>query len=468
MKKLFILFAFLSLSFTVFSQVFVGGDGKLHSSLTGGAISNLNEVSFNTDTTTFKQGWAKIGVVVYYYDGFWKPVTFSTAGVVVSNSSGVLSSTLSPILSSITTTSPFPFRAQNDNVTLEYWNSSNNTRTGTFSANASGLISLSAENATGINFSGAPVTVLNQNLRISGGKAIVGNTIDAGTGALQVTGDASISGNLNVAGIGNFPQLNVINTGAFTAGGDAGQYALVAGANKNLSYGNNSGQMFIIANDPTVSANYGGSLGLGATYLTGTSNIAIQAAIKSGRDDGISGNVGGYLAFYTRGSGANIIEKARISSSGNFLIGQNADYSNGKLQVTGNGFFTSSLTASQFVDINNTDFQVTPSASSSLNNVTIASLTTTGLVKYQVSTLSSNAALTSANNNITGGTSYSLPDATTNTGAEVSVINSTSGSITITTVSSQVIGNYTTNSTYTILSEGANTFVSNGTKWLLK
>ena len=72
MKKITILFSFLLLAFTSFSQVFVGSDGKLHSASTGGAIGNLNEVSFSTDTTNFKQGWAKLGSIVYYYDSYWK------------------------------------------------------------------------------------------------------------------------------------------------------------------------------------------------------------------------------------------------------------------------------------------------------------------------------------------------------------------------------------------------------------
>ena len=78
MKKITILFSFLLSAFASFSQVFVGSDGKLHSASTGGAIGNLNEASFSTDTTNFKQGWAKLGSVVYYYDGYWK--AFSSTG----------------------------------------------------------------------------------------------------------------------------------------------------------------------------------------------------------------------------------------------------------------------------------------------------------------------------------------------------------------------------------------------------
>ena len=72
MNKLLIIIIFVLASITSFSQIFIGGDGKAHSASTGGSVTNLNEVSFSSDTTNFKQGWAKLSGVIYYYDVFWK------------------------------------------------------------------------------------------------------------------------------------------------------------------------------------------------------------------------------------------------------------------------------------------------------------------------------------------------------------------------------------------------------------
>ena len=87
MKKLFLILL-LSVSFlTSFSQLYIGGDGKVHSAITGGAVANSNEVTFVSDTTSFKHGFAKLGSVLYYYDSFWKALpTFGYVRDVVSDS----------------------------------------------------------------------------------------------------------------------------------------------------------------------------------------------------------------------------------------------------------------------------------------------------------------------------------------------------------------------------------------------
>jgi hypothetical protein len=426
---------------------------------TAGIVTNTSGGLLGTSTGTW---FIKMsGGVLSYDNTIYAPIASPTfVGTVTT---GALVST------SATFSDNEAIKIVNSGGYLSFYNSANTFRTGYIQGNYNGNILFNAENATSFLFSGATVNVSNQLFTVTGGKVLVGSGTDFGTGVLQVTGATSLVGNTSVTGslsaTSNITSstLSVINTGSLSAAGDNGQYATVSGANKTLSYGANSGQLWVVANDATPTADYGGSIGLGATYLNGAGGIAINAAIKSGRDDGTSGNVGGYLAFSTRGSGANITERARISSVGNMLIGQTADNANGKLQVTGNGYFTGNLTSTQLIDVSNTSYQVTPSGVSHMNIINIE-----GGVRGTVAALSSNAVLTYQNNNITGGTSYSLPDATTNSGAEITVYNSTSGSITITTVSSQLIGNYTTATTFSILSEGSNTFVSNGTKYLLK
>jgi len=77
MKKLvFILLLLVTVS-TSFAQLYIGGDGKVHSAITGGAVANSNEVTFVSDTTSFKHGFAKLGSVLYYYDGYWKILSSS-------------------------------------------------------------------------------------------------------------------------------------------------------------------------------------------------------------------------------------------------------------------------------------------------------------------------------------------------------------------------------------------------------
>lgn len=132
------------------------------------------------------------------------------------------------------------------------------------------------------------------------------------------------------------------------------------------------------------------------------------------------------------GAGTNYFAPTNgLTVWGKTLIGSNTDANTGQLQVTGNA-------------------------------------SVTGVIKYSLAILSANANITASNTNITGGSTYTLPDATTNTGVEYTVINSTSGSITINTTSAQLIGNFTTATTFSISSNASNTFLSNGGKWLLK
>jgi hypothetical protein len=87
-----------------------------------------------------------------------------------------------------------------------------------------------------------------------------------------------------------------------------------------------------ITTTDTQAADVGGSLGLGGQVGGDETPFGL---ISGRKENGTSGNYAGYLAFATQNSGAAIAERARIDSSGNFMIG--ATSSGNKLLVAGTG-----------------------------------------------------------------------------------------------------------------------------------
>ena len=67
----------------------------------------------------------------------------------------------------------------------------------------------------------------------------------------------------------------------------------------------------------------GGSIALGG--LVDGSNSSTFAAIAGQKESGVSGATGGYLGLFTRASGAAMGERARILSTGRFLLGTTTD-----------------------------------------------------------------------------------------------------------------------------------------------
>ncbi len=80
-----------------------------------------------------------------------------------------------------------------------------------------------------------------------------------------------------------------------------------------------AGILNINSND-SQGVDLGGSLTFGGNYI-GTSNGVSFAGIAGRKEDGTSGNTGGYLQFTTRNNGGNTSERMRIDSSGNVGIG---------------------------------------------------------------------------------------------------------------------------------------------------
>ena len=82
-----------------------------------------------------------------------------------------------------------------------------------------------------------------------------------------------------------------------------------------------------------------------------------------------------------------------------------------------------------------------------------------------------NYTLTSTDDTIkvtASGVTMTLPTSVGRTGREFTIINASNGDITVATTSSQLIGNYTTATTLTILSNNSYTLKSDGVGWVIK
>jgi hypothetical protein len=83
----------------------------------------------------------------------------------------------------------------------------------------------------------------------------------------------------------------------------------------------------------SAAINLGGGISLGG-YYTSTTSIAQFASIVGRKENGTSANYDGYLAFGTNAQATGVVERMRITSGGNVLIGTTTDVA-GKLQVNG-------------------------------------------------------------------------------------------------------------------------------------
>jgi hypothetical protein len=104
----------------------------------------------------------------------------------------------------------------------------------------------------------------------------------------------------------------------------------VAGTSVNqLAWG-----LLSVRSNDAQGADKGGSIAFGGIY--DASNTTHWAQISGRKENGTSGQYGGYLAFATRtdGAGANT-ERARIDSSGNFIL--NSATTNAVIQASGTG-----------------------------------------------------------------------------------------------------------------------------------
>jgi hypothetical protein len=114
----------------------------------------------------------------------------------------------------------------------------------------------------------------------------------------------TILGSGNV-GIGTSSPLNVLDVRAASA--TMGNYQTI--------------QAF---STDSAAINLGGGISLGG-YFTATTSIAQFGSIVGRKENGTSGNYDGYLAFGTNAQATGVVERMRIQSNGNVLMGKTAE-----------------------------------------------------------------------------------------------------------------------------------------------
>jgi hypothetical protein len=84
-----------------------------------------------------------------------------------------------------------------------------------------------------------------------------------------------------------------------------------------------------IADSASMAANVGGGIALSGKYTT-DGVVTDWGFIKGMKDNGTSGDYGGYINFYTRPNGGSFAERMRITSGGNVVIQNNKIYGTGE------------------------------------------------------------------------------------------------------------------------------------------
>ena len=142
------------------------------------------------------------------------------------------------------------------------------------------------------------------------------------TAALFVEGSSGWVGVNNGSPIG-VVDINTGGTAVITSGGDSASGVTIQGANSSVYTSSlQTGQLALLSNS-SMAVDTGGSLLLGGKYLNGSNAFANYAVIKAGKENGNSGEYGGYLSIGTRANGSNITEAIRIKANRYVGIGTN-------------------------------------------------------------------------------------------------------------------------------------------------
>jgi hypothetical protein len=136
---------------------------------------------------------------------------------------------------------------------------------------------------------------------------------DNGTERMRI--DASGNVGIGMTPVASYGLLQV-GSAVTSALGVGGLQAYVAGTNSALGQ---NGNMSIVTTDGQA-ANIGGSIGLGGKFVAAGTSV-LFAQISGRKENGTDNNSAGYLQFATQPNGGTPLERMRIDSSGNLLVG---------------------------------------------------------------------------------------------------------------------------------------------------
>jgi hypothetical protein len=126
------------------------------------------------------------------------------------------------------------------------------------------------------------------------------------------------------------------------------------------------------------------------------------------------------------------------------------------------------LTANQTITMPNVSGTVVLATNQqTLTNKTLTNAVLTGSLSTGFITTSTTLTLSASHQvvEVTAAVTITLPTAASITGRRYDIINSSAGTVTIATTSSQVVGNTGSSTTDTVVSGNTNSYVSNGAAW---